>query len=108
MTKEELKEFIGSMDAEALRQIIAIRALIRAGKIEHDFEHSCLIFPDEETLRLAADQGLVNLDAHKALGSFLARDLTCSVCGHVGPIGSCACCPYCESPDITTCGCWDN
>jgi hypothetical protein len=35
----------------------------------------------------------------------LERDLTCSVCGHVGPIDSCACCPYCESPDITTCGC---
>ena len=60
MTKEELKEyvcseefieFLGSMDDEDLRQVIAIRALIREGKIEHDFEHSCLIFHDEETMK---------------------------------------------------------
>ena len=105
MTKEEVKEFIRSMDADALRQLLTIRALIREGKIEHDFANSCLIFRDEETRRLAADQGLVDLDRYKALGSFLERDFTCSVCGHVGPLESCACCPYCESPDATTCGC---
>ena len=51
MAKEEVKEFIRSIDAEGLRQIIAIRALIREGKIEHDFENSCLIFHDEETMK---------------------------------------------------------
>ena len=52
MTKEEVKEFIRSMDADALRQFIKILELIREGKIQHDFEHACLIFPDEETMRL--------------------------------------------------------
>ena len=60
VTKEELKEhvrseecmeFLGSMDDEDLRRIIAIRALIGEGKIEHDFENSCLIFHDEETMQ---------------------------------------------------------
>ena len=51
MTTEEVKEFIRSMDADALHQFLTIRELIREGKIEHDFENSCLIFHDEETMQ---------------------------------------------------------
>src|SRR5215467_5844015 len=60
VTKEEFKEYVcseefievlGSMDDETLRRIIAVHALIRAGKIEHDFEHACLIFHDDETMQ---------------------------------------------------------
>ena len=55
MTKEEVKEFIRSMDADALRQFITILELIREGKIQHDFEHSCLICIDEETMKFIAN-----------------------------------------------------
>jgi len=39
------------MHGASLHQFLAIAALIREGKIEHDFENSCLIFHDEETMQ---------------------------------------------------------
>jgi len=55
MTTEEVKEFIRSMDADAFRQLLTIRELIREGKIQHDFENSYLICFDEDTRKFIAN-----------------------------------------------------
>ena len=50
--RKEVYEYLNSLEPDALRRFIKVLELLQEGKIQHDYENACLIFPDEETMKL--------------------------------------------------------